>query len=77
MGGPAFGLNTRLNLDLKFKEFEELENHPMADKLVFTLEKIFKWTIDKDLKEIREGKFDLSEFDEAKLQALIDKEEIS
>jgi hypothetical protein len=38
MAGPAFSLNTRLNLDLKFKEYAEIENHPMADKMVFTLE---------------------------------------
>jgi hypothetical protein len=37
MAGPGFGLNTRLNLDLKFKEFEELEQHPMANRMVFTL----------------------------------------
>ena len=37
MAGPGFGLNTRINLDLKFKELEELEKHPMSNYMVFTL----------------------------------------
>lgn len=77
MAGPAFGLNTRLNLDVKFKEFEELESHPMANYMVFTLSQLFEMTTQRDLKAIKEGKFDLSEFDPEKLQELVDKEEIT
>jgi len=76
MAGPAFGLNARLNFDLKFKDYEELKNHPMADNFVLTLDQIFKKFTDRDLKDLREGKFDLSEFDDEKIQALVDKEEI-
>lgn len=63
MAGPAFGLNTRLNLDLKFKDFEEIKSHPMSEYMVFTLSKIFEWTVDKDLKYLKEQKFDLNELD--------------
>ena len=41
------------------------------------LSQIFEMATDRDVKAIREGKFDTSEFEEAKLQALVDKEEIS
>ena len=77
MAGPAFGLNSRLNLDVKFKEFEELQNHPMANYMVFTLSQLFEMTTHRDLKAIKEGKFDLSKFDPEKLQQLVDKEEIT
>lgn len=37
MSGPAFGLNTKFNLDIKYKDFEELRDHPMANNFVLTL----------------------------------------
>jgi hypothetical protein len=77
MAGPAFALNTRLKTELTFKDFSEIRDHPMASSFVLTLGEILEKAIDTDLKTLKEKKYDISSLDQDKLQALVDKGEVS
>lgn len=76
MAGPAFALSTKMKSEFTFKDFKEVEDHPMASKFVLTLSEILKKTVGSDLKELKEKRkeYDHSHFDPEKLQAIIDKE---
>ena len=77
MAGPAFALSSKLKTELTFKDFAEIKDHPMASKFVLTLDEIIKMTQNKDIEEIEKEKFDVADFDQEKLQALIDRGEFS
>jgi hypothetical protein len=77
MGGPAFALSTRFKTELTFKDFKEIKDHPMASSFVLTLDDLMKMLARNDIQTLREKKFDISSLDEAKLQALVDKGDVS
>lgn len=77
MGGPAFALSTRFKTELTFKDFKEIRDHPMASSFVLTLDDLLKMLARNDIQTLRDKKFDISSLDETKLQALVDKGEVS
>ena len=60
MAGPAFGVGSNIQLNLNFKDMEEIKAHPMASQMLVNLDQLLQTLLGKDKATILAHKPDFS-----------------
>lgn len=68
MLGPAFALSSNSSVDLTFDDFDEVREHPMADKFMISLSQIVEGAFGKSIDQMLKYKPDFSPVDKNELE---------
>lgn len=72
MFGPAFGVGSNIQLNLNFKDIDEVKAHPMASQILMNLDQLLQGVLGKDKATVLAHKPDLSSISKEDLEKFLE-----